>query len=250
MLTKPLLCLILLGSIFSQSVSVDIDNPKARDLSLATDKIDKIPVRDLQAIVLPDITKQIQCANLGMTWGFKGHDCTLEIDNVGCSGGPPAPTTNGQCNAYLGDTRCVNSLPILCIKKLKLNRPNYAVTCLSHSMVKEFYCGWTGAFLGLTPPVQGCLLSSQAVADAFCQSYVGCGYVMAEHHDGRYIVGMDTINHAFCTWNWGIALGGGWSFFGYSNLSGVGKINPPKMTRWWTRINDQRANCWDSLGHL
>ena len=196
------------------------------------------------------ISKPVQCKNLGMTWGFISHDCKLEIDKVGCSGLPASPLAGGQCNAYKGDTPCQKSLPILCIKKLRLNRPAYDVDCSPHAMTKEFYCGWSGAFLALTPPIQGCLLTNATVADAYCQKYIGCGYEMAAHSDGFYQVGMSSTAFANCAWDWSVALSGGWAFYGYSNLWKVqssNQVKPP--TRFWTKINDQPANCWDSLGH-
>lgn len=225
------------------NLNVDIStlNVDPMILEAQINQLSYIPVDDLfPAILIDDITVSIACQNLGMTWGFGGHNCGLEIDSVGCTG----------CNPYKGDTPCSQTLPILCIKKLNLKRPPYPMVCSPHAMTKEFYCGWSGAFLALSKPIQGCKLTSAVFANNWCEATVGCGYKMAEHHDGRYIYGMNGSTFADCTWNWSIALTGGWNLYGYSNLAGVGQSNPPKLTRWWTHINDQNANCWNSAGHL
>ena len=185
------------------------------------------------------------CRKRGLTWGFYKHDCDLEMDHVGCSGLPFVSSASHACNAYTGDTPCCQFRKILCIKKMKLNRPAYKVICGAGGLPKEGYCGWTGGFLGLTPLIQGCHLTSPAVADAFCEKYLGCGYKMAEHHDGKYIVGMSSTAFANCAWNWNIALSGGWGFYGYSNMFKIGSANPISPVRFWTKINDTKANCWN-----
>lgn len=240
---------------FMQTLLTQIDyTAVAADGSVAVagNVADFVPVDDLYPDLSADnesLDISIQCPNLGMTWGFINHDCGLEIDHVGCWGSPAAPTSTGGCNPYIGDTKCYNTLPILCIKKLKLNRPPYPMTCAPHAMPGAFYCGWSGAFLALSQPIQGCKLTSQAVADKWCETTAGCGYRMADHGDGNWILGMNGPVFAQCLWNWGIALSGGWALYGYSNLAGVGKSNPPKLTRWWTKINNQPGNCWNSFGH-
>lgn len=185
------------------------------------------------------------CNRRGMTWGWNYHLCSHAIDSVGCSGTPPSPLPGGACNAYSGDTQCSQRRPILCIKKKSLNRPPYPVFCQRHAMPKEAYCGWTGAFLGLTPPIQGCALTSLARGDFYCRRYLGCGYRMAEFHDGKYIIGMSSSLHFQCTWNWSVALTGGWAFHGYSNLKNIGGLIQQTMSRFWVHINDQNANCWN-----
>lgn len=190
--------------------------------------------------------KKLCCPNKGMTWAFYKHDCTLGIDSVGCSGTPVTQVTDSNffhtCQPHVGDTPCVKTLPILCIQKLELNRPPYQMECSDHANTKESYCGWTGALLALSKPIQGCRLSSRAYGDHWCSKTVGCGYVMAEFHDGRYIKNMDLFTFAGCTWNWP-GIEGGWHYYGYSNLS-------RSKTRWWTAIDDQLANCWNSLGNI
>jgi hypothetical protein len=193
-----------------------------------------------------------KCTNLGMTWGFGSHSCEFEIDIVGCGGSPKnTMATDGACDAYKGDTPCHKTLPILCIKPMRYNRPAYPMVCKNDGgLPKEGYCGWSGGLLALSAPIQGCRLTCPEFADKWCEETVGCGYRMAEHHDGYYISGMDGSTYAECNWVWSDASSGGWNLYGISNLSGVGKKKPPKPTRYWTRINDQPANCWDSEGHL
>ena len=182
------------------------------------------------------------CKRRGLTWGFYNHNCKLEIDHVGCSGLPFVSPSSHWCNPYVGDTPCCKFRPILCIKKLNLNRPAYDISC---NPGNEAGCGWTGGFLGLTPRIQGCHLTSLAVADAFCQKYLGCGYKMAEHHDGRYINGMSSTAFANCAWNGVPNFPGGWTFYGYSNIFKIGSAKPISPVRFWVHINDQKANCWN-----
>lgn len=176
----------------------------------------------------------------GLTWGFISHDCKLGTDFVGCWGSPASSFDVGQCNPYHGDTVCTAVRPILCINKLNLRRPAYDIECSPHAMQKEFYCGWSGALLALSKPIQGCRLINSDFADRWCAETVGCGYVMASHGDGYFIDGMNSANFNDCTWDWSKAHSGGWSFRGYSNLRN-------SNTRWWTKINDQFGNCWNSL---
>ena len=51
----------------------------------------------------------------GMTWKVSLNNSELDIVKVDCLG----------CNPYKGDTYCNSSLPILCIKKMNYDKPNY-----------------------------------------------------------------------------------------------------------------------------
>lgn len=170
-----------------------------------------------------------KCKRNGLTWALASHDCGLGLDNVSCA----------SCNPYSGDTICASSLPILCIYKAKMPRPGYAIGCTAHAMPKEFYCGWSGAYIKATKPVVGCKIDSKATADKICQSQFGSCWEMASHGDGYYIQGMDQNNYAYCSWDWGKATSGGWAFFAYGNVGASTK------GRFWTYIADQPGNCWN-----
>ena len=84
-------------------------------------------------------------------------------------------------------------------------------------IVTDYYNGWAGGDVAISSAVQGCTLTSLAVADAICASQFGAGWRMAEFHDG----------------------GGGWSWWAYGNIAS------PPPDHFWTYINDQSANCWN-----
>jgi hypothetical protein len=170
----------------------------------------------------------------GMTWiqdslaKLDPNYITGSISRVFCD------NTGSGCNAYQGDTLCTATLPILCIDPAGLAFPNYT----PHP--SSFYDGWTGAYLGLSAPIIGTALTSQAAADNVCAVQYGPGWRMAEFHDG----------------------GGGWGFRGdhlvdsyspqfyYSQFSALHNNPQPNYpisspNRFWTRISDQPANCWN-----
>lgn len=136
----------------------------------------------------------------GMTWAKLGHDANYGIDQVGCNG----------CNAYVGDTSCAVSLPVLCIRNDGSPRPPYTAN------PSEFYDGWSRGHITTTMPIPGTSLTSQAVADQFCAATFGTGWRMAAHTDN---------------------LSGGWGFRAYGNIR--------NDIRMWVRIGDQPANCWN-----
>jgi hypothetical protein len=180
----------------------------------------------------------------GMTWGYGGYtEIAQETFRVHCFGSPTVPPyapytgSSGGCNAYKGDTPCNHSLPILCINKCKYSRPCYPVDCRSYAMTGEFYCGWSEGFIILSRPVLGYSLSSQADGDKICMSQFGTGFRMAEHHDGRWVLGMSDTKYCYNTWP-STSYSGGWGFVSYG-------VKGPTWTRFWVAINDQAANCWD-----
>lgn len=114
------------------------------------------------------------------------------------------------CNPYLGDTLCTVSLPLLCLNNA------YKSQCPAPAgLVIDYYRGWSGGHIATTPPVQGTALTSQAAADAICVAYFGTGWRMAEFHDGN----------------------GGWNWYAFGSVR--------TDMRYWVRINDQPANCWN-----
>lgn len=223
-------------------------------------------VLSLSAPVLADNGK-------GMTWGFQRlsfdggfHQSYMEspphgpltlsartsatnnfqkkIVKVGCYSQTEANQTNGvlACDAYHGDTSCLEKRPILCVKETPYkNRPPYAVLSSAHAMPKEFYAGWVGHTVKLTSPKKGTLLTSPAAADNLC----GNGWKMADHHDGQWMSGMSPTNYFASTWN-SAAQNGGWAFHAkYHNLNDYVKRVRLKSMRFWVKINNQPANCWN-----
>lgn len=173
----------------------------------------------------------------GMTWAKAGHDARLGIDAVACASGD-------DCDAYAGDTACTVALPVLCLKQDGSPRPNYMVHPAGGVMPDAFYRGWAAGHIATTAPVVGKLLTSAAQADALCEANFGAGWRMAEHHDGRWMQGMGAdrhygngLWHTDSPWSGSRAQGGGWAFWAYGNVR--------DDTRFWVRIIDQRANCWD-----
>ncbi len=136
------------------------------------------------------------CTTTGMAWEVMDSDSSLSAVRVGCL----------SCDPYYGETDCNEFHPILCLYDAGLADPGLYV---------DYYEGWSGGYVEITSSIQGCALTSLAVADAYCASELGTGYVMAEFHDG----------------------GGGWSWWGYSSITST--------DRFWTYIDDQPANCWD-----
>ncbi|HVR97815.1 MAG TPA: flagellar hook-length control protein [Thermoanaerobaculia bacterium] len=132
----------------------------------------------------------------GMTWAKIDHQTSLGTDRVGCAG----------CDAYDGETACTTALPILCLRTSSAPNPGLST---------DFYNGWTGGHIAITPPVQGNLLSGPQDGDYLCRVYHGQGYQMAEFHAG----------------------GGGWNWYAYGNIS--------DSQRFWVYINDTSGNCWN-----
>lgn len=148
----------------------------------------------------------------GMTWTVT----SLARDGpatsaVGCEGGATLGSATSRCNPYEGDTSCVRSLPLLCLNKNGAPAPRG-----DDGMAAPAFHRWSGARLALSPAVAGHALTSASSADQICAERLGSDWRMAEFHDG-----------------------GGWG------LRGLGTI--ATGTRFWVRINDQPANCWDPV---
>ncbi len=149
-------------------------------------------------------SSNVAWARNGMTWAKDSHDFNLGTDRVGCWAGGTG------CEPYIGDTACSTKLPILCLKKEGLANPGVAT---------DFYHGWTGGRVGLTPPVAGSELTGIKDAGLLCEYILGPGYQIAEFHDGH-------------------DRNGGWSYSAYGNIA--------DSSRFWTYQNDGGANCWGS----
>jgi len=172
----------------------------------------------------------------GLTWGKVSHDKFLGTDLVSCHA-QPSPA-GGDCNPHQGDTACEERRPILCIKVDGEPRPPYEIVGREHARPREYYQGWAGGRIGLSEEVAGTQLHSLAAANERCEAALGKGYRMAEHHDGKYVAGMDADKFYGETWPPANELSsGGWAFHAYGDI--------PKNTRFWVHIDDQRANCWE-----
>lgn len=110
------------------------------------------------------------------------------------------------CDPYVGDALCTEVHPVLCIRTDGSANPGLSV---------GFYDGWIGGNVGLSTPIRGNLLTSPAGADAFCAANFGPGWTMAPFH------------HPLGGW--------GWSSRG----------NVAATDRFWVRIDNQPANCWN-----
>lgn len=138
-------------------------------------------------------------------------------------------------NPYTGDTETSNLLPILCISKENLPKPNFITQNITPGGALR--ASWSGAKALITEPIQGVKINSRAEGDRLCQlsakKQLGINsnysnYVMAEFHDG------DQSGWA------------GWSFWVdmtdvYKNTYGFDFIT----SKYWVAINDQQANPWD-----
>jgi hypothetical protein len=233
-----LLCIVFLsveaGKVYDKELGRELEeNGLPGDLDNNEPQVDEVPNHG----------RNLQTVKYGMTWGYRGYTpVAQETFGVHCYGSPVIPkyapwqSSDGGCNAYRGDTPCNHSLPILCISKCGYKRPCYSINCNSYAMNKEFYCGWSEGFIALSDAVLGSQLSSRAVADRLCAAKYGANFVMAEHHDGKWVTGMDDSNYCYDTWP-SSTSGGGWGFYGYG-------VKGPVWTRFWVAINDQKANCW------
>lgn len=122
---------------------------------------------------------------------------------------------------YVGDTLITESLPILCIKKDNLPKPDFVVSHLTGGGAAR--ATWSGGYIGLTSPVQGITLTSRDIANSICRETFGEGFRMAEFHDGE-------------------GPSAAWDFWG--------KLLNPNLTltdRFWVAISDQAANPWSHL---
>ncbi len=163
------------------------------------------------------------CTRRGLTWGTTKNCkyCKFGICQISCRGKPLVNNTQ-YCNRYNGDTICKNLRPLLCIKKLNLDRPAYEVNSNdpypSIFQNYEYYNSWSGAFIRKTKPVMGCQIWNKKHADKICEYEFGCGWKMARENDGRYKVGMSL--NVFAAGFFALSgLGfSGEQFYGYGNL--------------------------------
>ena len=149
--------------------------------------------------------------NKGMTMKVIHHETCGYLDYIRC--------LDTGCNWSIGDTPCYLPLPILCFQKHNLPDPGYSEI--------SGCCRWLGGDLRLTEPIQGCALTSKAVADKMCADRFGCNWEMADYHTVDYdgMVGHGNVNAT----PWVV------SYFSWV-----------KYGRFWVAHTHDNANCWNS----
>lgn len=124
-------------------------------------------------------------------------------------------------NPYEGDTFINESLPILCIKKNDLSKPNFVVSHKTPGGADR--ATWSGGYIGLSKPIQGLKIESLEMANSICEETLGMGYRMAQFHDGE-------------------SANAGWDFWGEM----LPENNLTLFDRFWVYISDQSANPWSN----
>ncbi len=141
-------------------------------------------------------------------------------------------------NPYSGDTFLSDALPILCIAKDNLPKPD--LTRPSETPGGALRGSWSGGRVFFTAPVRGSRLQSRAIADQRCNQEANAvkgpwngRYRMAAFHDGDKAAG------------WA-----GWDFWAdatdfAAGPSGKAKLESLMGQRFWVAIDDQPANPWN-----
>ncbi|MGI0479428.1 hypothetical protein ACN4EE_01415 [Geminocystis sp. CENA526] len=124
-------------------------------------------------------------------------------------------------NPYQGDTFINQSLPILCIKKSDLSKPDFVVSHKTPGGADR--ATWSGGYIASTKPIQGLKIESLAMANSICEETLGMGYRMAQFHDGE-------------------SANAGWDFWGEI----LPEHNFTLFDRFWVYIADQSANPWSN----
>lgn len=180
--------------------------------------------RLLAVIALLPAASLHAAGGFGMTFGNNTNEATGDgVVFVTCHGSPR--TAGGSCNAYTGDTACSVRLPVLCLQVDGRPRPAglpVPPASPAAAMPGHFYAGWAAGRVAATVPMAGRELFSPQAADQVCRAGFGDGWRMAEFHDGL----IDAAGNR-----------GGWAWYAHGRLD--------LSTRYWVRINDTAANCWD-----
>ena len=146
------------------------------------------------------------CTGMGSTWvGLRYTDYRSTDDRlIGvyefiCN----ERNDDGECDTSAGDTTCDQFRSVLCWRSADFPRPEASLD--EHS--------WSEAYLAITPPIQGCRLTSPEAGDALCEAEVGWGYEMLPEGDERLL--------------------------GYAGLDPI-----PLAVEFWVRATSGAANCW------
>jgi hypothetical protein len=205
-----------------------------------------VPAVDDSVASEADVQKEIgsnilpinrRCFKKGMTFAIGGINSTFGIQKFKCNAPPTNDKGTNNCDQFYGDTWCYKKRRILCINKLRLNRPAYPVA--AGQAASE---GWSEGIVQATPQVMGCSFATKNDVDAYCTKLFGCNYIGAEFHDGRYISAMNGPIFANFSWNTGITTKGFSSFWTYVQNF------PTVSERYWVSHMDvygANPNCWN-----
>ena len=193
-------------------------------------------MEELSASPLPIVFNPM-CYKRGFTLALEDINKDFGLIKYSCKGFPKTdlPGPGNYCGAFYGDTYCYRRLPMLCINKLGINRPAYNFTGSASSN------GWTEGIVRETPPVPGCAFKYLKDANNYCRKLFGCGYRVADYHDGRYMPGMNGTTYANFTWNSSSTYKGYYAFWTFV----VHHNN--KQNRYWATHNDvwgANPHCW------
>ncbi len=116
-------------------------------------------------------------------------------------------------------------------------------------MGNPYFSGWARGFIKVTPnSVWGCHLWSKKWADYVCKRYFGCGWRMADFHDGRWRYGMTSNYETYLApsgdGDYSMAYTGGWNFWAYGHIS---HHWPHKYKNFWVAHAHGNANCWNRI---
>jgi hypothetical protein len=246
-----LLAIVCLGLALSDDTATEglklqpiLPNPNNKVFDRADPSI-KPPSEDLAVASNDEAAKELvdssliinkRCFKKGMTFALGARDNTFGIQKFVCRGMPLNDNGSMNCGQFYGDTWCFRKRRVLCINKLKLNRPAYTVA--PNSPINE---GWTEGIVQASPPVIGCSFATKQDVDAYCTKLFGCGYVLADFHDGRYMNGMNGAINANFSWNSAITFKGFNNFWTY--------VQGAFMTsqRFWVSHTDvfgANPSCW------
>ena len=172
------------------------------------------------------------CLRKGLTFTTKQTIPSLSLNLLGC----------WWCEPNLGDTNCWFKRPILCLRRKNTSRPPYDVEEVGGNEPDEFYQGWSGGEVEITPPIRGCFIFSREAANVLCEWYFGKGFVMASFDDGRWIENMDGERLSGEEWEefGGRLRKGGWNFYAKGEL----EVNFG-VDRYWVDAKNGSGNCWD-----
>ena len=154
---------------------------------------------------VPPDTGSLTCEGMGLTWFQLKEPAPDGTVQVACG------DATGACDPYQGDTPCTEARPVLCVHTTGSAAPGTPSV-------------WFAGETNITAPVQGCVLTSIAAADAICSDAFGPEWRMAEWHDGA----QGDTGSADVIGSWTFSAFGSWT----------------STDRLWIAINDQPANCF------
>ena len=162
-----------------------------------------------------------KCNYDGLSYTKLNHNPSFFIDQVGCT----------DCDADNGNIKCYNALPLLCHRKLSVNRPPYFVYNPAHDH------GWSEGQIKESDAYMGCLITDRHIADLICEDQFGKGWKLASSNQGKIIVGMFGYDFANSDWSFnGPKVNVSWRFWASGNVNGG-------LSRYWVHSIDG-TNCY------